>query len=65
MQFNCISFVQEDYKLLENMNKVTMQKYASYRQIASDIGSQILELNEKCMLIIFLKFLMTFVYIKL
>lgn len=42
-------FVQEDYKLLETMNKVTMQKYASYRQIASDVGKQILVLNEKCM----------------
>lgn len=31
------------------MNKVTMQKYASYRQIASDVGKQILVLNEKCM----------------
>jgi len=30
------------------MNKVTMQKYASYRQIASDVGKQIIELNEKC-----------------
>lgn len=25
-----------------------MQKYASYRQIASDVGKQIFELNEKC-----------------
>lgn len=33
------------------MNKVTTQKYASYRQIASDVGNQIVELNEKCMLI--------------
>lgn len=31
------------------MNKVTTQKYASYRQIASDVGKQIMELNEKCM----------------
>lgn len=30
------------------MNKVTMQKYASYRQVASDVGKQIIELNEKC-----------------
>lgn len=30
------------------MNKATMQKYASYRHIASDVGKQILELNEKC-----------------
>lgn len=37
------------------MNKVTMQKYASYRQIASDVGTQIIELNEKCMLIFFIK----------
>lgn len=43
-----ILFMQEDYKLLETMNKVTMQKYASYRQIASDVGKQIFELNEKC-----------------
>jgi len=43
-----ICFKQEDYKLLETMNKVTMQKYASYRQIASDVGKQIIELNEKC-----------------
>lgn len=26
-----------------------MEKYESYRQIASDVGKQILELNEKCM----------------
>lgn len=30
------------------MNQVTMQKYASYRETASDVGKQILELNEKC-----------------
>ncbi|XP_050419597.1 biogenesis of lysosome-related organelles complex 1 subunit 2 [Adelges cooleyi] len=37
----------EDYKLLETMNKATTQKYASYRQLASDVGNQILELNQK------------------
>lgn len=31
------------------MNKLTTQKYASYRLIASDVGKQIMELNEKCM----------------
>lgn len=30
------------------MNKKTTQKYISYRQIASDVEKQILELNEKC-----------------
>lgn len=40
--------MKEDYKLLETMNKMTMQKYSLYRQIASDVGKQILELNEKC-----------------
>uniref|UniRef100_A0A2H8TNB8 Biogenesis of lysosome-related organelles complex 1 subunit 2 n=1 Tax=Melanaphis sacchari TaxID=742174 RepID=A0A2H8TNB8_9HEMI len=43
-----LNITEEDYKLLETMNKVTMQKYASYRQIASDVGKQIIELNEKC-----------------
>lgn len=31
------------------MNKLTTQKYASMRQIASEVGKQIIELNEKCM----------------
>ncbi|VVC40726.1 Biogenesis of lysosome-related organelles complex-1, subunit 2 [Cinara cedri] len=42
-----LNITEEDYKLLETMNKMTMEKYGSYRQIASDVGKQILELNEK------------------
>lgn len=34
------------------MNKVTTQKYASYRQIASDVEKQISDLNEKCNILV-------------
>jgi len=43
------------------MNKVTSQKYASYRLIASEVEKQISELNEKCKY--FINFLTIIIYI--
>lgn len=55
--------MKEDYKLLETMNKMTTQKYALYRQIASDVGNQILELNEKCNQIFLIQFNSVIIYL--
>ncbi|XP_050537711.1 biogenesis of lysosome-related organelles complex-1 subunit 2 [Daktulosphaira vitifoliae] len=42
-----LNITEEDYKLLEIMNKATTQKYASYKHLTIDISNQILELNKK------------------
>ena len=40
----------EEYKLLEQMNKVTLTKYVEMKQIASNISKAMKDLNEKCKL---------------
>ncbi|KAF2355213.1 Biogenesis of lysosome-related organelles complex-1 subunit 2 [Trinorchestia longiramus] len=42
-----LSAVQEDYTLLEQMNRATIAKYADLRQITSSIGRSLDELNAK------------------
>ncbi|XP_065349038.1 biogenesis of lysosome-related organelles complex 1 subunit 2 isoform X2 [Cloeon dipterum] len=42
-----LTATQEDYKLLENMNHVTVKKYSDMRQIASNVSKSLIELNEK------------------
>uniref|UniRef100_A0A2C9LNK1 Biogenesis of lysosome-related organelles complex 1 subunit 2 n=1 Tax=Biomphalaria glabrata TaxID=6526 RepID=A0A2C9LNK1_BIOGL len=37
----------EDYKLLESMNKITMNKYAEMKQIALSVSGALNELNNK------------------
>ncbi|XP_021960398.1 biogenesis of lysosome-related organelles complex-1 subunit 2 [Folsomia candida] len=39
--------VQEDYKLLENLNKATAAKYSDMRQISANVGKSLHELNDK------------------
>jgi len=39
--------VQEDYKLLENLNKATASKYSDMRQISANVGKSLKELNDK------------------
>lgn len=53
----------EDYKLLEQMNKVTTKKYTDMKQMAIDLEKGMKELNEKCKNI--LVFLFVFVSNKL
>lgn len=38
----------EDYKLLENMNKVTGLKYLEMKEIAVNINRNLKDLNQKC-----------------
>ena len=38
----------EDYKLLEKMNTLTMNKYSDMKHIALSISGALKELNEKC-----------------
>jgi len=39
--------VQEDYKLLENLNTATASKYSDMRQISANVGKSLKELNDK------------------
>lgn len=43
-----ISATAEDYKLLEEMNKVTVTKYEEMKQIAINISKSLHVMNEKC-----------------
>ncbi|KAK2160738.1 hypothetical protein LSH36_127g06053 [Paralvinella palmiformis] len=45
----------EDYRLLENMNKATLNKYIEMKQITSNISKSIKDLNEKCKYIPYLE----------
>lgn len=38
----------EDYKLLENMNRITITKYTDMKHVTSSISKSIGELNEQC-----------------
>ncbi|XP_071455311.1 biogenesis of lysosome-related organelles complex 1 subunit 2 [Hetaerina americana] len=42
-----LTTTQEDYRLLEAMNRVTITKYSDMKQISSNVGKTLLELNEK------------------
>ena len=42
-----LNSTSEDYKLLEQMNRLTTTKYSDMRQIASNVGKGISELNGK------------------
>jgi len=42
-----LTLVQEDYKLLENLNKATASKYSDMRQISTNVARSLHELNEK------------------
>ncbi|KAG8232165.1 hypothetical protein J437_LFUL012237 [Ladona fulva] len=42
-----LTTTQEDYRLLEAMNRATITKYSDMKQIASNVGKTLLELNEK------------------
>ena len=39
---------ENEYQLLEDMNKVTLAKYQDLTKIATNVGKGIVELNEKC-----------------
>jgi uncharacterized membrane protein YpjA len=41
-------FLQEDYRLLETMNRVTITKYSDMKQIAGNVARTMIDLNEKC-----------------
>jgi hypothetical protein len=40
--------LQEDYRLLESMNRATITKYSDMKQIASNVARTMIELNDKC-----------------
>lgn len=42
-----LTATQEEYKLLENMNRATITKYSDMKHIATNIAKSIGELNEK------------------
>ncbi|CAB0002677.1 unnamed protein product [Nesidiocoris tenuis] len=42
-----LTLSQEDYTLLESMNKATATKYADMKQISQNIGKSLNELNKK------------------
>ncbi|ENN76290.1 biogenesis of lysosome-related organelles complex 1 subunit 2 [Dendroctonus ponderosae] len=37
----------DDYKLLENMNRATISKYSDMKNIATNVGKSMVELNQK------------------
>ena len=39
---------ESEYRLLEEMNRVTAAKYADLNKIASNVSRGVIELNEKC-----------------
>jgi hypothetical protein len=43
-----ISGTIEDYKLLENMNRITINKYTEMKSTADSIAVNLLTLNDKC-----------------
>ncbi|XP_026464188.1 biogenesis of lysosome-related organelles complex 1 subunit 2-like [Ctenocephalides felis] len=42
-----LTATHEDYKLLEQMNTVTLSKYADMKQITTNVGKSIADLDEK------------------
>ena len=52
--FHFYTGTAEDYRLLENMNKATLNKYIEMKQITSNISKSIKDLNEKCKLMHYL-----------
>ena len=45
-----ISGTIEDYKLLENMNRITINKYTEMKSTADSIAVNLQTLNDKCKL---------------
>lgn len=43
-----MSSSESEYRLLEEMNKVTTAKYQDLTKIAANVGKGVVELNEKC-----------------
>ena len=43
-----LTATSEDYKLLENMNKLTSLKYLEMKDIAVNISRNLKDLNQKC-----------------
>lgn len=43
-----LTATQDDYRLLENMNRATITKYSDMKHIASNIAKTMVDLNEKC-----------------
>lgn len=44
-----LTAVQDDYRLLENMNRATITKYSDMKHIATNVSKAMTELNDKCM----------------
>ncbi len=44
----CVSGTAEDYKLLEQMNRVTIHKYDEMKTVALNIDKAMKDLNDKC-----------------
>lgn len=45
---NLIAGTIDDYKLFEEMNKVTTTKYSDMKQITANVNKALKDLNEKC-----------------
>lgn len=43
-----LTATQDDYKLLENMNRATIIKYSDMKHIATNVSKTMVELNDKC-----------------
>lgn len=43
-----LTAVQDDYRLIENMNRATITKYSDMKHIATNVSKAMTELNDKC-----------------
>ena len=50
MQYFVIVGTIDEYKLLEDMNKATINKYAEMKDISTNINIAMKNLDDKCML---------------
>lgn len=46
--FYLFFLLQEDYRLLEAMNRATISKYSDMKQIAGNVARTMIDLNDKC-----------------
>lgn len=57
-----LTAVQDDYRLIENMNRATITKYSDMKHIASNVSKAMTELNDKCTVLINIMFMFLLLY---